>query len=62
MTTSFTIDRGRGLWLGVCRALADRGGVPVSLVRLGMVALILAGLGLPGILAYAAIGLLAPRR
>lgn len=61
MSSSFTVDRDRGAWLGVCRALAERGGVPVSLVRLGVVLLVLAGLGLPGILAYIVIGVLARR-
>lgn len=61
MSSSFTIDRNRGVWLGVCRALADHGDVPVSLVRIGVVLLVLAGLGLPGILAYIVIGLLARR-
>ncbi len=62
MSPSFSIDRNRGVWLGVCRALADRGDVPVSLVRAATVLLVLAGLGLPGILAYVLIGVLAPRR
>ena len=59
MSSAFSVDRDRGLWLGVCRALADRGDVPVALVRLGVVLLVMAGLGLPGILAYLAVGLLA---
>jgi phage shock protein C len=59
MASSFTTERHRGLWLGVCRALADRSDVPVSLVRLGVVLLVLCGLGLPGILAYVVIGILA---
>lgn len=61
MPPSFAIDRDRGLWLGVCRALADRSEIPVSLVRIGVVLLVLAGLGLPGILAYVVIGMLARR-
>ncbi len=61
MSPSFTIDRHRGVWLGVCRALADNGDVPVSLVRIGVVLLVLAGLGLPGILAYIVVGVLARR-
>jgi phage shock protein C len=62
MTPSFAVDRQRGLWLGVCRGLADRAGAPVSLVRAGAVLLTLAGLGLPGVIAYVALGLLGPQR
>ena len=53
------IDRRRGLWLGLCRGLADYAHVPVGLVRLGVIFLTLAGLGLPGVLAYVLIGWLA---
>lgn len=54
-----TIDRRRGLWLGVCQGLADYADVPVGLVRLGVIFLTVAGLGLPGILAYMLVGWLA---
>lgn len=62
MTPSFAVDRHRGLWLGVCRGLADRSGAPVSLIRAGAILLTLAGLGIPGVIAYALIGLLGPQR
>ena len=61
MSRPFTIDRRRGAWLGVCRGIADYSGAPVGLVRLGAIFLTLAGLGLPGILAYVLIGWLAGR-
>ena len=62
MTNRLIIDRRRGMWLGVCRGLADYSGVPVGLVRIGAVFLTVAGLGLPGLLAYVVIGWLAGER
>ena len=62
MTRSFAIDRDHGLWLGVCRGLADRTDAPVSLIRAGAVLLTVAGLGIPGVIAYALVGLLGPQR
>jgi phage shock protein C len=62
MTNRLIIDRRRGMWLGVCRGLADYSGVNVGLVRIGAVFLTVAGLGLPGLLAYVVIGWLAAER
>jgi phage shock protein PspC (stress-responsive transcriptional regulator) len=56
------IDRRQGAWLGVCQGFADYAGAPVGLVRLGTVFLTIAGLGLPGVLAYAATGWVFGRR
>lgn len=61
MDRHFVIDRRRGMWLGVCRGLADYSGAPAGLVRAGAVLLTVAGLGLPGVLAYLAVGLIAGR-
>ncbi|USI74171.1 PspC domain-containing protein [Sphingomonas morindae] len=54
--SSFVSDRRQGLWLGVCQGFAQATGAPVGLVRLAVLFLTLAGLGLPGILAYVLIG------
>jgi phage shock protein C len=62
MSDRFVIDRRRGLWLGVCRALADWSGADVGLVRLAVVVLTILGLGLPGVVAYILIGWLAGER
>ncbi|WP_419826794.1 PspC domain-containing protein [Sphingomonas sp.] len=56
------IDRRQGAWLGVCRGVADYAGVPVGLVRAGAVFLTVAGLGLPGVVAYVATGWMFGRR
>jgi phage shock protein C len=62
MNRSFVVDRRQGLWLGVCRGFADYARVDPLLVRLGVVFLTVAGLGLPGVLAYVGIGWFAGRR
>lgn len=56
-----TIDRRRGMWLGVCQGFADYVGVDAGLVRLVFIFLTIMGLGLPGIVAYVLIGWLAGR-
>ncbi len=56
------IDRRRGLWLGVCQGLADYTGTHVGLIRFATVFLTIAGLGLPGIVAYVLVGWLAGSR
>ncbi len=62
MTNPLVIDRRRGLWLGVCRGFADWSGLDVGLVRFALVALIVLGLGLTGIVGYVLIGWLAGTR
>lgn len=62
MSRRLVIDRRRGMWLGVCRGLADYAGVNAGLVRLGTIFLTVVGLGLPGLLAYVLIGWLAGER
>jgi phage shock protein C len=62
MSDRFVIDRRRGMWLGVCRGLADWSGTDAGLVRLAVVVLTILGLGLPGVVAYVLIGWLAGER
>jgi phage shock protein C len=62
MSDRFVIDRRRGMWLGVCRGLADWSGTDVGLIRLAVVLLTILGLGLPGVIAYFLIGWLAGER
>lgn len=52
------INRHRGLWLGVCRGVADWSGVPVGLVRALLLVGTLFSLGLPAVIAYLLIGYL----
>jgi len=59
MSNRLVIDRRRGLWLGVCRGLADYSGVPVGLVRIALMVLTIVSLGIPGVIAYALVGWLA---
>ena len=62
MSNRFVIDRRRGLWLGVCRGVADYTGLPVGLVRLLLLMLTIVSFGLPGVIAYVLIGWLAGER
>ncbi len=59
---SFVIDRRRGMWLGVCRGVADYTGLPVGLVRLALIVLTIMSFGFPGLVAYILIGWLAGER
>lgn len=59
MANRLVIDRRRGLWLGVCRGLADYTGVPVGVVRIALLILTIVSLGIPGVIAYALVGWLA---
>lgn len=59
MSNRLVIDRRRGLWLGVCRGLADYIGVPVGLVRIALLILTVVSFGIPGVIAYALVGWLA---
>ena len=54
----FHLDRHNGKLMGVCSGLAKYFGVDTTLVRLGFVASVLLGFGMP-ILIYLAIGLIA---
>jgi phage shock protein C len=62
MSDRFVIDRHRGLWLGVCRGVADYSGLPVGLVRLALLILTIVSFGIPGVIAYVLIGWLAGER
>jgi phage shock protein C len=62
MSNRFVIDRHRGLWLGVCRGVADYSGLPVGLVRLALLILTIVSFGIPGVVAYILIGWLAGER
>ncbi len=62
MSNRLVIDRRRGLWLGVCRGLADYTGLPVGLVRLALLVLTVVSFGLPGVIVYGLIGWLAGER
>ncbi len=59
MSNRLVIDRRRGLWLGVCRGLADYTGVPVGVVRLALLFLTIVSFGIPGVIAYVLVGWLA---
>lgn len=59
MSQRLVIDRRRGLWLGVCRGLADYTGVPVGIVRIALLILTMVSLGIPGVIAYVLVGWLA---
>ena len=62
MTDRLVIDRRQGVWLGVCRGMADYAGVDVTLVRLLTVLLTVLGAGFPIFVAYVLIGWLAGER
>ena len=59
MSNRLVIDRRHGLWLGVCRGLADYSGIPVGLVRLALLILTCVSFGIPGVIAYVLVGWLA---
>jgi phage shock protein C len=56
------IDRHQGVWLGVCRGVADYTDTDVGIVRLLTVLLTVFALGLPLIVAYVLFGWLAGSR
>ncbi len=58
MNRSFALDRSNGKLLGVCSGIANYAGIDALLVRIGFVAAVLLGFGLP-ILLYFVIALLA---
>jgi phage shock protein C len=62
MTNHLVIDRRRGVWLGVCRGVADYAGLDVTLLRLLVVLLTVLGAGLPAVVAYVLTGWLAGER
>lgn len=59
--TTFYRDKVNGKVAGVCAGLADYTGVDALWIRVGLVALVLAGSGLP-LLAYILIAIMAPVR
>lgn len=58
MTSKFALDRSNGKILGVCSGLANSFGIDALLIRVGFIASVLLGFGLP-ILLYFIIALLA---
>lgn len=59
MQTSFTLDRRRGKIMGVCAGLANRTGLDITLIRVGVVLLTLCALGPIAVVAYLLAGWLA---
>jgi len=62
MTDPLVIDRRRGVWLGVCRGVADYAGLDVTLLRVLVVLLAVLGAGFPMLVAYILVGWLARTR
>jgi phage shock protein C len=59
MNNSFTLDRSNGKIMGVCAGVANRTGLDVTLLRVGLVLLTLCALGPIGVVAYLLAGWLA---
>ncbi|BBF68155.1 MULTISPECIES: PspC domain-containing protein [Sphingomonadaceae] len=59
MNSSFTLDRNNGKIMGVCAGVANRTGLDVTLLRVGLVLLTLCALGPIGVVAYLLAGWLA---
>ena len=60
--TKFYIDKRNKKWMGVCAGIADYSGLDVTLVRIGLVVLTIAG-GFPWtLIAYWAAAWVAPRK
>ncbi|CAM8623524.1 MULTISPECIES: PspC domain-containing protein [Sphingobium] len=59
MSNSFTLDRNNGKIMGVCAGVANRTGLDVTLLRVGLVLLTLCALGPIGVVAYLLAGWLA---
>lgn len=60
--TKFYIDKRNKKWLGVCAGIADYSGLDVTVVRIGLVVLTIAG-GFPWtLIAYLIAGWMAPRK
>ncbi len=59
MNNSFTLDRTNGKIMGVCAGVANRSGLDVTLLRVGLVLLTLCALGPIGVVAYLLAGWLA---
>ena len=59
--TQFYLDKQNGKWLGVCSGIADYTGLDVTLIRVGMVALMWFTGGVI-LLGYFAAGYLAPKK
>lgn len=59
MTSSFALDRRNGKIMGVCAGLANKTGIDVTLLRVGVVLLTLCALGPVGVVAYLLAGWLA---
>ncbi|WP_088182337.1 PspC domain-containing protein [Sphingobium sp. Z007] len=59
MNNSFTLDRTNGKIMGVCAGVANRTGLDVTLLRVGLVLLTLCALGPIGVVAYLLAGWLA---
>jgi phage shock protein C len=59
--TTFYRDKQNGKWLGVCAGISDYTGVDVTVIRIGLVVLLLMGIGAP-LLFYIVTGMLAPKK
>lgn len=59
MNNSFTLDRSNAKIMGVCAGIANRSGVDVTILRVGLVLLTLCALGPIGVVAYLLAGWLA---